>query len=98
MLNDEMATGSIRMYAQQGQLALDERQATGMSTEELKSDLVSGLTSKQLDTELSIKMSAYYTEFKYHRHANDSRIDSLIDSAIKKYGPCWGIPVGQCKE
>jgi len=98
LLNDEMAGGDLQIYAEQEQRALDQRDARAMPNAELRSQLLSGLSSNQLDTQLGIEMLAYYTDFKHHRKINDPEIDSLVVSAVKRYGPCWGIPVGQCRE
>src|SRR5262249_23096142 len=45
MFNDERATGSIRMYAQQEQYAIDRREAQGKSDSELKTEIKSGLST-----------------------------------------------------
>lgn len=101
MLNDEMATGSIGILAQQEQAALDERYAKGMSDTELKAEITSGLQqlTHAFDRELSIQTSSYLIEFS-RRDLSDTNINKLMRSLEQsnKIGGCWGVPSEKCKD
>jgi len=101
MLNDEMATGSMGILAQQEQAALDEQYAKGMSDTELKAEITSGLQqlAHAFDRGLSIQTSSYLIEFS-RRNLSDANINKLMSSLEQSHniGACWGIPPESCKD
>lgn len=73
-----------------------ERMSDVQLREELKKSLANLLAA--YDEKLGLQTSAYLREFEYGRKLNDPEIQSEVDAMLKKYGPCWGIPGGQCAE
>ena len=58
-------------------------------------------TSRQLlkteDLQFSLKETAYETEL-YIRKVSSTDVQAAHNSLLSKYGPCFGIPEGDCKE
>jgi hypothetical protein len=58
-------------------------------------------TSKQLlekdGPQVSLEASAYETEL-YIRKVDTPEVNAAHDALITKYGPCFGIPEGDCRE
>jgi hypothetical protein len=100
--SDEMATGSVRILAQQKQAAVDEQKAKSMADAELKSAITIGLeqgVARGFDRELSIRASTYLIEFS-RRDLSDAKINNLLTALEQsnKIGSCWGIPPDKCKD
>ena len=88
------------MFAEQELQAIYAEKAKSLSDVELRAELTSdlhSLLSINLDAELALQTAMYYAEFG-RRHLMDAGIEDRIASMLTKYGPCWGIPAGQCKE
>jgi len=98
ILNGEMATGTTRMFAEQELQAIDTKEAKSMSDTDLRNEIDIALRPPvNMGTEQSLKIATYVNELKL-RGYHDPIVDGLIDDIVQKYGPCWGIPQGQCKE
>ena len=100
VMNDEMSTEIIKGYAQQTQLSVYVQQSKSLSDTKLMLELKQGLTNLNTgnyDINFGLQMSADVGEY-YQRNFTDPTINDLIDSMLDKYGPCWGIPSGQCVE
>jgi hypothetical protein len=99
MLNDELATGSLKVFAEEEQIAVDRQEALHMSDAELISEITSGLKtlSQRYSIELGLQTSADLGVYA-NRRVCDPTVDALQQSVTQKWGPCWGIPEGQCKE
>jgi hypothetical protein len=98
ILNGEMATGTTRMFAEQEQQAVYAQQAKGMLDTELRNEIdLAPRPPADMDAEQSLKIAAYVNELKL-RGYHDPIVNGLVDIVVQKYGPCWGIPEGQCRE
>jgi hypothetical protein len=98
ILNGEMATGATRMFAEQELQAIYTQQAKDMLDTDLSNQIDLALRPPaDMDTEQSLKIAAYINELNL-RNYHDPIVDGLIDTVVQKYGPCWGIPEGQCRE
>jgi hypothetical protein len=101
ILNDEMSEElSIRGFAEQTQYSVYVKQSGSLSDSEVISQLTKGLTTLNTgnyETNLGLQMSADIREYQI-RKLKDPAINELQDSVLTKFGPCWGIPEGQCKE
>ena len=99
MLNDELATGSLKVFAEEEQIAVDRQEALHMSDAELISEITSGLKtlSQRYSIELGLQTSADLGVYA-NRRVCDPTVDALQQSVTQKWGPCWGIPEGQCNE
>jgi hypothetical protein len=100
ILNDIMATGSIAMYAAQELIAIDTENANEMSDGDLKNEILSDLKllNTSFDREAALQITADLSVFEDKRHLKDASIDAFVNGMLIKYGPCWGIPQGQCQE
>ncbi len=49
------------------------------------------------DTDLAFKITAYEAEYE-SRRLNEPSIEKMHIFIINNYGPCFGIPEGQCTE
>lgn len=98
ILNDEM-NDDVKSFAQQTMLSNFIKQSKVLSNSELESKLNEGLTTllSQYDTNTGLWVSANYREYE-NRNLSSTTIDQMRDSVLTKYGPCWGIPEGQCRE
>lgn len=99
MMNDMLATSSIRTLAQLEYLAVYSNKARYLSDKEIVAELKTlfkfGLAN--FDKNSTFQSAAYLNE--YHlRKLNDSEIEKNFKLMLVKYGPCWGIPDGQCRE
>lgn len=55
------------------------------------------LLNKRYGVIAGIRMRGCITEYK-ERVPNDADIQNIEDTLFNKYGPCWGVPEGQCQE
>lgn len=99
MLNDEMATGSIKMFAEQEQVSVDEQQASSMSAAALASSITTNLQkiNQQYSTELALETGAYM-EIYLSQNSPSVAMTTLANSIAAKYGTCWAVPEGECKQ
>ncbi|MEI8059534.1 MAG: hypothetical protein WCG60_00520 [bacterium] len=70
------------------------------SVTELKQKILSGI--KQLldngyDEQLGLKVTNYIREYE-KIVPDDNDIESALNAMTDKFGPCWGIPEGECRE
>ena len=98
ILNDEMATGTLKSLAEQEQVAVDERQAELLSDSQLISTLATGLKKldQQYSTELAMEMGADSIVY-LNRNLNDPTVNAEGNALAQKLGSCWDVPEGECK-
>jgi hypothetical protein len=73
--------------------------AKAMSPEELRTEIVSthqNFTSSG-NRELIPQLSAYISEY-LSSYPDDSQISEINDLLVTEFGPCYGLPEGQCQE
>ncbi len=89
----------VRIIRLQKSVSDFQREAKKLSSEKLKQEISSGVNKllNKYEVVMSYKMSAYIWEYQ-KRKPNDAEMALITDSLLNKYGPCWGIPEGQCKE
>ncbi len=94
MLNDEMATGTLKTFAEQEQLAVDESDALNLSTDQLVTDLSQGLTQleSQYSTELAITILADEREY-LNRSLEYPVVDAMVKLTNGQYGACLSTSV-----
>lgn len=71
-----------------------------MSTGELKQNIFSKselLLNGEYNDKLGLELTDYVTEYE-KRVTNDIDVEKVLESMTIKYGPCWGIPEGECRE
>ncbi|MFA5991784.1 MAG: hypothetical protein WC794_06090 [Candidatus Doudnabacteria bacterium] len=76
-----------------------QKDAKSQSSEKLKQEILTNVKKlmNKYEVVMGYKMSSYIWEYQ-KRNPNDSEINMAVGSMFNKYGPCWGIPDGQCKE
>ncbi len=98
--NEGMVEEAVKGYSEQTQISIYVQQAKKLSDENLVSEIKQGLiklVNEKYETNLALQMSADLREYQT-RGLIDIKIDELESSMLSKYGPCWGIPAGQCRE
>lgn len=71
-----------------------------ISGDDLKKEIISGvnlLLANGYETNLGLKISEYAKEYN-KRGEVDLVVDSALNNMLEKFGPCWGIPTGECRE
>jgi hypothetical protein len=88
------------MYAQQTLYTISQEQAKNFSDNELKEKIVQRrdiLLNNTYDWKMGIEMGAYLHE-SWGRGTNLQENREIESQLFDKWGPCWGIPEGQCRE
>lgn len=76
-------------------------EASNISTDILKSRIIvqGKQLEKEYDTKIGLQVSAFLAEYEKRVPNNaDADLLNIQDLLFNKYGPCWGIPAGECRE
>ncbi len=78
-----------------------QKLARAKSVADLKQSILGGskLLVQKYDTDLGYHVSADLREYLVVRTiVGDQAVEAASDSLVNLYGPCWGIPDGECRE
>lgn len=76
------------------------KESKSMETATLKHSIlqaVAALKKSSTDEPLKLQTALYLTEY-VSRVPHDQDIDALSEDLVILFGPCWGVPEGQCRE
>lgn len=100
VMNDAISTDfDTKLYAQQTLSAVYDKKAGNFSDSQLISELSEDLRFLlgNYDMELGLKVGAFGQEVS-RRKITNAEIERLRTEMLAKYGVCWGIPEGECRE